>query len=311
MGQKKIETIILEKIHPYSLNEKGKSTVVRLIRQYPYDLLIECINISASNYFRYDEKNVLTNESAEVFIDKIGGIAHNKTLNPIEQEIDHIKCKCKKTFSYWDESKADISLHDYVKALQKFGYDINDVLTDLKTDVTRLSNNSRNWSQWYDSLLGWINDIKHRKDNDSVLIEQVGTILPEILFNELLPNVQLLCKQINASYEKNLYDCTAVMMRRLMEGLLVQSYQSNGIEDQIIDIKTGFHFVLDKIIKNAESNATLALSATTKKDLTLFKDLGNYSAHKIWYNCTQQDIKPHLLKYRVIIEELLYKSKLK
>ncbi len=45
--------------------------------------------------------------------------------------------------------------------------------------------------------------------------------------------------------------------------------------------------------------------------MALFKDLGNYSAHKIWYNCTQQDIKPHILKYRAIIEELMYKSGVK
>jgi hypothetical protein len=72
-----------------------------------------------------------------------------------------------------------------------------------------------------------------------------------------------------------------------------------------------YHITLDKIIKNAEQNKTLALSANTRKEMALFKDLGNYSAHKIWYNCTQGDIKPHILKYRVIIEELMYKSGLK
>lgn len=43
----------------------------------------------------------------------------------------------------------------------------------------------------------------------------------------------------------------------------------------------------------------------------LFKDLGNYSAHKIWYNCTKGDIEQNALKYRTIIEELLYKSGIK
>lgn len=49
----------------------------------------------------------------------------------------------------------------------------------------------------------------------------------------------------------------------------------------------------------------------TRKDMALFKELGNYSAHKIWYNCTQGDIKPHILKYRAIIEELFFKAGLK
>ena len=45
--------------------------------------------------------------------------------------------------------------------------------------------------------------------------------------------------------------------------------------------------------------------------MALFKDIGNYSAHKIWYNSTRQDIEPHILKYRVIVEELMYKAGIK
>ena len=101
------------------------------------------------------------------------------------------------------------------------------------------------------------------------------------------------------------------MMRRLLEALLVLSYQNYGIESEITAKDHIHHVTLDKIIKNAEQNTTLNFSSNTRKELSLFKDLGNYSAHKIWYNCTQQDIKPHILKYRVIIEELLYKSGLK
>ena len=100
------------------------------------------------------------------------------------------------------------------------------------------------------------------------------------------------------------------MMRRVLEGLLVLSYQNLEVEGEITE-KSGWHSTLDKIIRNAEQNAKLSLSANTRKDMVLFKDLGNYSAHKIWYNSTQQDIKPHILKYRVIIEELMYKAGLK
>ena len=39
-----------------------------------------------------------------------------------------------------------------------------------------------------------------------------------------------------------------------------------------------------------------------------FKDIGNFSAHKIWYNSTKQDIEPHILKCRIIIVELMYKA---
>jgi hypothetical protein len=308
MPKKKIETIINEKIYPYFLNENGKSCLQKIIRQYPYELLIECIHIGVEKYLQRDNEGKPSQDSVKKFIDKLGGIAYNKSLNPIDGEISYIKNKCKSIFTYYDETEANEVLQNYVNALRASGYNDTVIISDLHKEVNRSVNSFRNWSQWYNNMHNWIEDIKHWNDNDSITIKEEGTIIPTTLFSKLYKNIQSLCKQINSSYENNLYDCTAIMMRRLLEGLLVLSYQNNNIEDKITDTKSGFHFVLDKIIKDAEQNTILALSSNTKKELALFKDLGNYSAHKIWYNCTQQDIKPHLMKYRVIIEELIHKA---
>ena len=310
MARKKIETIISEKIAPYTLNERGKSDLSRIVRKYPYDLLLECIDIGITNYIRFDENGVVTRESVQIFLSKLGGIAYNKSRSPIEQEIYHLKNKGKKLFTYWNNAKADELLHDYVAALS-FSWNDDVILEDLQGESSRMMNNARNWSDWCSRMEGWIGDIKSWKNKDEITIEQLGTILPDALYNSLPSNIQFLCKQINASYENNLYDCTAVIMRRLLESLLVLSYQNAGIEADITDKSGAYHVSLDKIIKNAEQNSTLNLSSNTRKDMALFKDLGNYSAHKIWYNCTQGDIKPHILKYRAIIEELFYKSGIK
>lgn len=311
MARKKIETIILEKIHPFTLNERGMADLSQLARQYSYELLIECIDIGVSTYFRYDQDGNLTRESVANFLDKLGGIAYNKSRSPIDQEIYHLKNKGKRQFSYWNPSKADALLNEYIKELRLFGWSESMVLSDLRGESARMMNNALNWTDWSSTMEQWIKDVRSWSEDDSMEVEQLGSVLPDALFDKLLPNVQSLCKQINASYENNLFDCTAVMMRRLLESLLVLSYQKAGIEAEITD-KSGTHHVsLDKMIKNAEQNATLALSSNTRKDMMLFKDLGNYSAHKIWYNCTQGDIKPHILKYRVIIEELMYKAGLK
>ena len=93
MARKKIETIINEKIHPFSLNEKGRADIARLVTQYKYDTLKECVDIGVANYFRYDDNGQLTQESVNNFLNKLGGIAHNKSLPPIEQEILHLKIK--------------------------------------------------------------------------------------------------------------------------------------------------------------------------------------------------------------------------
>ena len=310
MARKKIETIINEKIHPYTLNEVGKASIANLTKQYPYKLLIECIDIGVASYFRYNENNELVQESVNDFLNKLGGIVFNKSKSPIDQEISHIVNVGKSIFTYWNKDKATQILRDYVYELRQHWND-DAILEDLRGDTKRLLNSSKNWTQWVSSMERWISDVTGWSAQDNITIEQHETILPNALFNGLATNFQSICKQINASYENNLYDCTAILMRRLLESLLVLSYQKAGVESEIMDKNCNHHISLDGMIKNTAQNSRLALSANTKKDMSLFKDLGNYSAHKIWYNSTQQDIKPHILKYRVVIEELLYKAGMK
>lgn len=300
---------IEERTYPYTFRMNGRARLSELCRKYPEELLLECIDIGIKNYFRYDDDGNLTQDSVGEFLNKLGGIAFNKSRSPVDQEINRLKNKGNAQFAYWNIQEADVLLREYVQALYSYGWSESMVLEDLRGDLVRMMNKSKNWTEWSDTMDMWIYQIKHWKDNDSITVNQSGSILPTELFNTLPANVQSLCKQINSSYENNLFDCTAVIMRRLLESLLVLSYQKAGIETDIMN--GNYHVTLDKIIKNAEQNTVLALSSNTKKDMSLFKDLGNYSAHKIWYNCTQGDIKPHILKYRAIIEELLYKAGLK
>ena len=294
---------------PYTFRENGRAHLSQLFRNYPEELLMECIDIGIESYFRYDDNGNLTRDSVSEFLNKLGWIAFNKSKSPVDQEIDRLKNKGNYQFSYWNSQTADDLLREYVQALYADGWSESKVLNDLREESVRMMNRSKNWTDWSQTIEMWIYQIKHWKDNDNVTVNQNGSVLPNELFNTLPSNVQSLCKQINASYENNLYDCTAVIMRRLFESLLVLSYQRAGIEADIMN--GNCHVTLDKMIKNAEQNRTLALSSNTKKEMALFKDLGNYSAHKIWYNCTQGDIKPYILKYRAIIEELLYKAGLK
>lgn len=299
------------KIAPFTLNESGRAGIALLYNRYPLKLLEECINIGITQYFKYDGNGEPTKESVEIFLNKIGGIAYNKSQSPLTQEINHLKGIGKKTFSYWNDFQANEIILDYIDALRNASWSDTQIVDDLKTEVVRLIGRSYNWSQWCDSMQGWINDIQQWDKDDTITISEFGTVIPTQLFDSVPQYIRSLCKQINASYENNLYDCTAVIMRRLLEVLLVLSYQNCDLESDIIDKSGNRHVTLDKMIKNAERNSRLSLSSNTKKDMSLFKDLGNYSAHKIWYNCTQKDIQPNIMKYRVIIEELLYKAGLK
>ncbi|GAF73442.1 unnamed protein product [marine sediment metagenome] len=133
------------------------------------------------------------------------------------------------------------------------------------------------------------------------------TILPRSLYEKTRGFIESLAKQINASYEFNIFDGCAVLMRRLLEVLLILSYENLNIDTEIQDSQQNYHS-LEKIINNALSNKKLRLSRDSKRMLDTFRTLGNFSAHKIYYNCRRPDLEKAITIYRATVEELLYKS---
>lgn len=149
-----------------------------------------------------------------------------------------------------------------------------------------------------------------RKDypnlSESEEIISDDSLLPEILFKEARRGYLLrVAQQINASYERHMFDACSLMMRRLLEILLIHCFEAKGIQDQIKD-EDGNYKNLKTLINKAISKPEIPLSSDVKKDIDEFRELGNLSAHRVKYNCRRDDIRPVRLAYRAIIEELLY-----
>jgi hypothetical protein len=96
----------------------------------------------------------------------------------------------------------------------------------------------------------------------------------------------------------------------LVEILLILSYRHLKIESAIQD-KNGNFQMLEAIVNDAKTNSTLGLSRNGKNSLDTFRELGNFSAHKIEYTCRREYITPHIQEYRALVTELLYKSGLR
>lgn len=145
------------------------------------------------------------------------------------------------------------------------------------------------------------------KDNED--IETDGELLDETLFCGHRGYLTKLVKQANHCYEYNCYDACAVMIRRSFEILLILSYQNIGIENEIKNVDGNYKMLKD-ICANAKINTVLNLSRS-RNDLDSIRELGNYAAHKFYYNTQPKDIIDLKVKIRVCFEELLYKSGLK
>jgi hypothetical protein len=137
-----------------------------------------------------------------------------------------------------------------------------------------------------------------------------GTILPPVDYEKTHGYIEKIAKQINGSYEHNLFDGCAVLMRRLVEILLILSYRKLNIESAIKDAANNY-LMLERIIADAKNNTTLDLSRNSKGSLEVFRILGNFSAHKVEYTCHREYIQPHIPDYRALIVELLHKAGLR
>ncbi len=133
------------------------------------------------------------------------------------------------------------------------------------------------------------------------------SILPKILFAPVKRRyIVKLCEQINASYEYNIFDGCAVLMRRLIELLLIHCFEK---EQRINEIKDGDGFKsLTAIINLTKTTQYFSLSKITLECLHDFRELGNFSAHQIHYSCTRSEIDTEKKKFRIAVENLLYSS---
>lgn len=136
------------------------------------------------------------------------------------------------------------------------------------------------------------------------------SVVPESLLQKDRTFVRSLIKQINSSFENNIFDGCAVLMRRLLEILLILSYQEAELESEIQDGDGNFK-LLNNIIDDAKTNKKLGLSRNTREHLETYRKLGNFSAHKIYYNANRKSIESTILDFKAVVEELLYKSGLR
>lgn len=141
-------------------------------------------------------------------------------------------------------------------------------------------------------------------------IDADETILPNSVFENTRGYIEKICQQINGSYEHNYFDGCAVLMRRLLEMLLILTYQKNGKEFEIQDAPNEYKN-LNYIINFTKSNNQFHLSKGTLDTMDEFRKVGNFSAHRIQYNCKRRDIDAVKKEFRVGIEELIYKAGIK
>jgi hypothetical protein len=161
---------------------------------------------------------------------------------------------------------------------------------------------------------GWALRPAARRELDSTFAPLLGptslpesdSVVPMALVKSTRGYIEKVCEQINKSYDGQLFDCCAVMCRRLLETLIIEVYEKNGRDDEI---RNGRHYVgLSELIVQLEKDSSIFLSKPAMNALKNFKNLGDLSAHNRHYNARPGDLEPQRAGIRLAVEELLYRA---
>jgi hypothetical protein len=119
-----------------------------------------------------------------------------------------------------------------------------------------------------------------------------------------------IANQINGCYENGWYDACAVMIRRLIETLIIETFEHHNIADKIKGPGGDFLYLRDLVSKTL-SEPAWNLSRNCKSALPKLKDVGDKSAHNRFFVAQRGDIQPLITDIRTVVQELLFHSGLK
>lgn len=135
-------------------------------------------------------------------------------------------------------------------------------------------------------------------------------VLLKALVRDTRGYIEKIANQANGAYENGWYDAAAVMIRRLLETLIIETFEKYGIDAKIKDKNDNFFYLRD-LIKCTLDEKAWNLSRNSKAALPRLKDLGDKSAHSRRYIALRGDTDPNLADIRVVVQELLFLSGLK
>jgi len=134
-------------------------------------------------------------------------------------------------------------------------------------------------------------------------IDESPSIIPVEFIQGTYPHLEQMVSQINASYNYTLYDCSAVLIRRLMESLIIEVFiqkkQTNDIRENNVFLP------LERLIGKIKNNQNIILSRNIPQYMNNIKSLGDTAAHDRIYITQKQDIDEIKSEIRKTIKELL------
>lgn len=133
------------------------------------------------------------------------------------------------------------------------------------------------------------------------------SLLPEELTVNTRGYIDCVARQANMCYDTGCYDACLVMLRRLVETLIIETYENAGRDDEIKGADGHFE-TLSGLISKLVSDSAWNLGRDATRASRAAKTWGDRSAHSRRFNAKKHDVEKVQEDVRVLVEELLHLS---
>jgi hypothetical protein len=135
--------------------------------------------------------------------------------------------------------------------------------------------------------------------------QPTNNLFPLEIFAETRGYLKIVSSQAATCYDYGLFDACSVMVRKLLETLIIETFERFGVES-VIKNGQGFYFYLSDLINELVNNSALfRLGRNTIQSLPKLKKLGDLSAHNRRYTAKKSDIDNVKDELRICLEELI------
>lgn len=130
------------------------------------------------------------------------------------------------------------------------------------------------------------------------------SLYPLVIFERTPSYLKAFAEEASACYDFGLHNSCLFMLRKICEILIIELFESKGIEAKIKTPKLDY-FQLSDLIKAAVTEGSWKLSKIVKENLPKIKLLADSSVHSKRFRARKTDIDPMKTDLRIVFEELI------
>lgn len=125
------------------------------------------------------------------------------------------------------------------------------------------------------------------------------------IFDNTKPYLVAFSKEASSCYDLGFYNSCLLMLRKIMETLIIELYESKNLEAKI-KTSGGDYYQLKALISAVTAEPSWKLSKTTRENLPKLKLYADSSAHSRRFNAKKDDVDGLKDNVRIIFEELVH-----